>query len=110
MLTQGIPPDFRGGVHLFIPPYAIGPVSRLSGHAFAYMPMAFTAESPPAQGLSPQGSSSNGCFLFCRYHHGPIFERLSFPTPMISCSLPPKPGFGVRDSAGRLRRGGGSVG
>ena len=24
MLTQGIPPDFRGGVHLFIPPSAIG--------------------------------------------------------------------------------------
>ena len=81
VLTQGIPPDFRGGVHLFIPPYVIGSVPRSSGHAFAYVPMAFTAESPPAQGLSPQDSSSNGCSLFFRYHDGLIFERLSFPTP-----------------------------
>ena len=36
VLTHGIPPDFRGGVHLFIPPYAIGPVPSLSGHAFSY--------------------------------------------------------------------------
>ena len=36
VLTYGIPPDFRGGVHLFIPPYAIGPVRGLSGHAVAY--------------------------------------------------------------------------
>ena len=35
MLTCGIPPEFRGGVHLFIlkPPYAIGSVPSLSGHA-----------------------------------------------------------------------------
>ncbi|CAM9494832.1 unnamed protein product [Ascophyllum nodosum] len=30
--------------------------------------MAFTAESPPAQGSKPQDSSSNGCCL-CSYHH-----------------------------------------
>ena len=38
MLTYGIPPEFRGGVHLFIqkPPYAIGSVPSFSGHAIAY--------------------------------------------------------------------------
>ena len=36
-LTHGIPPDFRGGVHLFIPLYAIeAVVPGLSGHALAY--------------------------------------------------------------------------
>ena len=35
MLTYGITPEFRGGVHLFLlkPPYAIGSVPSLSGHA-----------------------------------------------------------------------------
>ena len=33
VLTYGIPPEFRGGVHLFIkPPYAIVSVPSLSGH------------------------------------------------------------------------------
>ena len=37
VLTSGIPPEFRGGVYLFIPtPYAIGPVPSLAGHAIAY--------------------------------------------------------------------------
>ena len=31
----GIPPEFRGGVHMK-PPYAIGSVPSLSGHAIAY--------------------------------------------------------------------------
>ena len=35
MLTYGIPPEFRGGVHVK-PPYAIGSVPSLSGHAVAY--------------------------------------------------------------------------
>ena len=35
VLTDGIPPNFRRGVHLFIPPYALGSVPILSGHAFA---------------------------------------------------------------------------
>ena len=35
MLTYGIPPEFRGGVHMK-PPYAIGSVPSLSGHANAY--------------------------------------------------------------------------
>ena len=34
MLTDGVPPEFRGGVSFiyFKPPYAIGSVSSLSGH------------------------------------------------------------------------------
>ena len=36
VLTYGIPPEFRGGVHMMKPPYAIGSVPSLSGHAIAY--------------------------------------------------------------------------
>ena len=36
VLTRGIPPAFRSGVHSFIPPYAIGSVPSLSGHATTY--------------------------------------------------------------------------
>ena len=36
VLTYGIPPEFRYGVHNFKPPNAIGPVPSLSGHAIAY--------------------------------------------------------------------------
>ena len=35
VLTYGIPPGFRGGIHMK-PPYAIGSVPSLSGHAIAY--------------------------------------------------------------------------
>ena len=35
VLTYGITPEFRGGVHMK-PPYAIGSVPSLSGHAIAY--------------------------------------------------------------------------
>ena len=34
--THGIPPDVRGGVHIFLPPHTIGSVQSLSGHAVAY--------------------------------------------------------------------------
>ena len=36
LTSHGIPPDFRGGVHLFIPLTAIGSVPSSSGHAVAY--------------------------------------------------------------------------
>ena len=38
VFTYGIPPELRGGVHLFIlkPPYATGSVSSLTGHAITY--------------------------------------------------------------------------
>ena len=83
VLTHGVPPDFRGGIHLFIPPTAIiGPVPSLSaGHAIAYR-WRTLPKVRRHSASSPQGSSSNGCCLF-RYHHGPNNVRLSFPTPTI---------------------------
>ena len=36
VLTYGILPEFRGGVHFMKLPYAIGSVPSLSGHAIAY--------------------------------------------------------------------------
>ena len=36
VLAHGIPPDVRGGVHMFLPPHTIGSVQSLSGHAVAY--------------------------------------------------------------------------
>ena len=49
VLAYGIPPEFRGGVHLFI--YA-AIRHRVSPEFFgprSCVPMAFTAETPPAQ-------------------------------------------------------------
>ena len=37
MLAPGIPPAFRGGLHFFIPPFAIGSAPSLSGNANAYL-------------------------------------------------------------------------
>ena len=57
VLTYGIPPEFRGGVHMPVftqnrhTPYAIR--HRVSPNFIESrncVPMAFTAESPPAQG------------------------------------------------------------
>ena len=50
VLIYGIPPDFRGGVHLFIETvihHRDSPEFIVSRNC---VPMAFTAESPPAQG------------------------------------------------------------
>ena len=60
-LVLGILPEFRGGVHVFLPaPHTIGSVPILSGHAIAYR-----WRSLPRvrwhRASSPQGSSSNGC-------------------------------------------------
>ena len=80
VLTHGIPPNFCGGAHLIEPPYAIGSVPSLSGHALAYR------WRSPARvcchgASSRQGSSRNGCLPL--HHHGPIDMRLSSPTPTI---------------------------
>ena len=60
-LVLGILPEFRGGVHIFLPaPHTIESVPSLSGHAIAYR-----WRSLPRvrwhRASSPQGSSSNGC-------------------------------------------------
>ena len=49
VLTYGIPPEFRGGVHLFIETAIRYRVSPDFIGSCNYVPMAFTAESPPAQ-------------------------------------------------------------
>ena len=48
----GIPPEFRGGVHVFIlTTINKSPgQSELSGHANNCVPMALTDKNPPAQG------------------------------------------------------------
>ena len=74
VLTRGIPPAFRGGVLLLIPPTAIGSVPSLSGHIIAY-----------TDGFQVVRVTS-ACYLF-RYHHGPISVRLSFPTPTTSIGV-----------------------
>ena len=51
VLTYGIPPEFRGGVHLFI--YNRNTRHRVSPEFIGSrdcVPMAFTAESPPVRG------------------------------------------------------------
>ena len=48
--TYGIPPEFRGGVHIFIYAAIRHQVSPEFIGSRNCVPMAFTAESPPAQG------------------------------------------------------------
>ena len=50
VLTQGIPPEFRGGVHLYISTAIRHRVSPEFIASRNCVPMAFTAESPTAQG------------------------------------------------------------
>ena len=50
VLTYGIPPEFRSGVHLFICTAIRDRVSPEFIVSRNCVPMAFTAESPPAQG------------------------------------------------------------
>ena len=70
-----VPPAFSCGVHLFMPPIAIGLVPSLSGHAIAYRRRSLPTvlKVVPATGAA-----------FSGYHHGPINVRLSFPTPTIN--------------------------
>ena len=51
-LTYGIPPEFCGGVQMFILlaiRHWVGP-EFVGSRNHNYVPMAFTAENPPAQG------------------------------------------------------------
>ena len=82
VLTHGIPPEFRGGVHIFLPaPHTIGSVPSLSGHAIAYR-----LRSLPRvrwhRASSPQGSSSNGC-CFCITMDQMLLCSSLFPHPLL---------------------------
>ena len=69
--SREIPPAFGGGVHLLIiPATAIGSVPSLSGHAIAYGWRSLRIVRRH-RASSSQGSSSDGCCLFFRCHHGP---------------------------------------
>ena len=82
VLTHGIPPEFRGGVHIFLPaPHTIGPVPSLSGHAIAYR-----LRSLPRvrwhRASSPRGSSSNGCCLCITMDQMLLYSSL-FPHQLL---------------------------
>ena len=80
VLTHGILPAFRDGVHLFISSTAIGPVPSLSGYSIAYH-----WRSLPRvrwhRATGPQGSSSNRLCLF-RFYNEAIFYASVFPRPL----------------------------
>ena len=80
MLTHGIPSDFPSGVNLFIPPYAIGSVPSLSGHAIAYR-WRSRSKVRRHRASNPQGSSSKGYYL-CRSPWinscAPLFSRTHY--------------------------------
>ena len=81
MLTHGIPPASRGGVHFFMPPYAIGGQPRVYGVTQMRTDGVHCGEST---GTGPVVLKlvqvMDAAFAG---HHGPIDVRLSFPTPTI---------------------------
>ena len=71
--------DVHGGVHILLPRHTIG--SFIGSRNC--VPIAFTAESPLAQGqYSPQGSSSNGCRL-CITMDQLLLWASVFPHPLL---------------------------
>ena len=86
VLTDGIPLDFLDGVHIIYRQIAISSVPTLSGHLIAYRWCALPRVRRHTA-CSRRGNSSNECYLF-RFHHGPVFVRLSFPTPSVSYFVP----------------------
>ena len=70
VLTHGIPPYFRGGVHLFIPSPAIEPVPSLSGHAIAYrwrsLPRESTGPGPVVLRVVPVDRKPRASRDLCR--------------------------------------------
>ena len=83
VLTYGVPPEFRGGVHLFILNRRHTPsgqsrvyrVTRLRTDGVHYRE--FVGTGPVNLKVVP-----NECCLG-RSHHGPINMRLSFPHPLL---------------------------
>ena len=80
--TYGIPPEFRGGVHLFIlnrhtpsGQSRVNRVTQLRTDGVHYRESASTG--PVNLKVVPVTSAALGG------HHGPINMRLSFPTPTI---------------------------
>ena len=82
LLTGFLPISAAASIHLFKPPYAIGSVLSLSGHAIAYRWCSLPRVRRHKANGSQRSSSNGGCRLG-RSHHGPIYVRLSFTTPTI---------------------------
>ena len=81
VLTHGIPPVFRGGVHLFIlPRYVIGSVPSLSGYAITYRWRSLPRVRRPGPVVLKVVPVTDAAFSG---HHGPINVCLSFSTPTI---------------------------
>ena len=83
VLTYGIPPEFRGGVHIFIyfkTSYAIGSVPSLWGHAIAY-PWRSLPRVRRHRASKPQGSFER--VLPWQVTMGQLICASLFPTPTI---------------------------
>ena len=86
VLTHGIPPEFRGGVHIFLPaPHTIGSVPSLSGHAIAYR-LRSLRRVRWHRASSPQGSSGDGCCLCITADQMLLCSSL-FPHPLLVHSV-----------------------
>ena len=84
VLTYGIPPEFRGGVHLSI--YNRHPPS---GQSLVYRVTQLRTDGvhcrEESAGTGPVNLKvvPNECCLDLAGHHGPIKIRLSFPHPLL---------------------------
>ena len=86
VLTHGIPHEFRGGVHIFLPaPHTIGSVPSLSGHAIAYR-LRSLRRVRWHRASSPQGSSGDGCCLCITADQMLLCSSL-FPHPLLVHSV-----------------------
>ena len=105
VLTYGIAPEFRGGVHMK-PPYAIGSVPSLSGHAIVYrwrsLPRVRRHRASKPQGsfervLPWQITMDQLIFASLSHtHHWYEVGMLEVPAYMCVCFLPIHSGHQVR--------------
>ena len=97
MLTYGIPPEFGGGVHSFIPSADIGSVPSFLGHTIAYR----WRSAPRVRRHRTSSPRAGAALSDTVYHHTHIhtfFLRLSFTTPIsawnqYSCISAPAESF-----------------
>ena len=85
MLTHGIPLDFPGGAHLFIPPTAIGSLqSRVCQVTHLRTDGVHCRESAGTGSLVLKVVPVTGAPF--PGHHGPINVHSLFPHPLLVCS------------------------
>ena len=86
MLNHGIPHDVRGGVHLCIPPSAIGSIPNLSGHAIAHRSRSLSRVRWH-RASSPKGSSITGAIFLGFTMDQLIMCASRFPHPLLVCNV-----------------------